>query len=71
LWSGTDRLIGRLENPSSPDSVFQEGMRVKHTVFGHGTVIESDKDNDTVRVRFDDFGVRRISQEVLVPAEEE
>ena len=71
LWSGTDRLIGRLENPSSPDLGFQEGMRVKHTAFGLGTVLESDRDSDTVRVRFDDFGVRRISREVLVPAGED
>ena len=40
-------------------------MRVKHTVFGPGTVLESDPDAGTVRVRFELFGIRRLAPGVL------
>ena len=69
LWRGTDRLVARLESPAPPASEFIEGSRVKHPVFGTGTVMESDPDSGTVRVKFDLFGVRRISPEVLGQAE--
>ena len=70
LWRGTERLISRLENsPASSVPGLNEGSRVKHPVFGTGTVMESDTDNGTVRVRFDDFGIRRINPEVLGQAE--
>ena len=65
LWKGTDRLVARLESPAPPAPGFCEGERVKHPVFGAGTVMEPDPDSDTVRVKFDLFGIRRISPEVL------
>ena len=65
LWKGTDRLVARLESPAPPAPGFCEGERVKHPVFGAGMVMESNPDSGTVRVKFDLFGIRRISPEVL------
>jgi DNA helicase-2/ATP-dependent DNA helicase PcrA len=69
LWRGTDRLVARLESPAPQAPEFCEGARVMHSVFGAGTVMESDPDSGTVRVKFDLFGIRRISPEVLGHAE--
>ena len=66
LWRGTGRLIAGLDAPAPPSApLFAAGARVKHTVFGPGTVLESDPDAGTVRVRFDSFGVRRLAAGVL------
>ena len=66
LWRGTGRLIAGLEAPAPPSAPgFGVGARVKHAVFGEGTVLESDPDAGMVRVRFDSFGVRRLAAGAL------
>jgi DNA helicase-2/ATP-dependent DNA helicase PcrA len=72
LWRGTDRLIAGLEAPAPPSVPgFAAGARVKHSVFGPGTVLEFDPDAGTVRVRFDTFGIRRLAGSVLEDCENE
>ena len=65
LWRGTDRLVAGLGAPAPSVPGFAAGARVKHAVFGPGTVLESDPDAGTVRVRFDGFGIRRLGGNVL------
>ena len=66
LWKGTGRLIAGLDAPAPPVSPgFAPGARVSHPVFGAGTVLESDPDAGTVRVRFELFGIRRLAPGVL------
>ena len=65
LWEGTDRLIAKLEGPQCSNARFADGTRVKHLVFGDGTVLETDSSTGNVKVRFDDFGIRRMSADVL------
>ena len=44
------------------DTVFSVGQRVKHLLFGEGTVIEVDRDNGAHLVQFDDMPTpRKIS----------
>ena len=65
LWKGTDRLIAGTEVPAPTVPGFVAGARVRHPVFGPGTVLESDPGAGTVRVRFDGFGIRRMNGNVL------
>ena len=70
LWKGTDRLIQSLEKPEpTSESPFSVGANVHHTVFGDGVITREDKDNGTVIVKFEGFGVRRLKPENLKPAE--
>ena len=66
LWKGTDGLVRELEGPGPvPDSPFAIGEKVHHRVFGDGTVTDTDPDTGTVKVKFDDFGERRINPTLL------
>ena len=70
LWKGTDRLILSLEKPEpTSESPFGVGATVHHTVFGDGVITREDKDNGTVIVKFESFGIRRLKPENLKPAE--
>ena len=62
LWRGTDRLIRAVEGTVSiPPSPFAPGSPVHHPVFGDGTVLDYDPFAETVTVRFEEFGERRIA----------
>ena len=65
LWDGTDRLIANLEGPTDNTARFAYGARVKHPVFGNGTILETDSETGNVKVKFDEFGIRRMSADVL------
>ncbi len=66
LWMGTDRLIRALEGtPEAPRSPFIAGSRVHHPVFGDGTVTDYDPFAETVTVRFEEFGERRLAPDLL------
>ena len=69
LWDGTDRLIANLEGPVIVSAKFENGAGVKHPVFGNGTVLETDSDTGNVKVRFEEFGIRKMSPEVLLPTD--
>ena len=71
LWRGTDRLIRAVEGTRSvPPSPFAPGSQVHHPVFGDGTVTDYDPFAETVTVRFEEFGERRIATSLLGTAEE-
>jgi DNA helicase-2/ATP-dependent DNA helicase PcrA len=66
LWKGTDRLIRALEGtPEVPQAPFCAGSRVHHPVFGDGTVTDYDPFAETVTVRFEEFGERRLAPDLL------
>ena len=66
LWRGTDRLIRAVEGTASvPPSPFASGSAVHHPVFGDGTVTDYDPFAETVTVRFEEFGERRIASSSL------
>lgn len=66
LWKGTDRLVRQSEHADeSPSGPWKPGARVHHSVFGDGTVTDTDPDAGTVSVRFDTFGLRRINPSLL------
>ena len=70
LWIGTDRLIRSLEGtPDVPQSPFAPGNHVHHAVFGDGTVTDYDPFAETVTVRFEEFGERRIAPSLLATTE--
>ena len=73
LWKGTDRLVASLdESPVRElESAFGKGDLVFHPVFGEGEVLEEDPDTGTVKVRFKEFGERRLSPESLQPYSKE
>lgn len=74
LWDGTDALIAKLEcdaKLSDKRSCEQkEGKEVHHPIFGNGTVIEANDEDNTVTVKFEGFGVRKVRQNILTEPEE-
>ena len=71
LWLGTDRLVRSLDPAlESIPTAFTAGARVRHPVFGIGTVTEVSQDDGNVRVRFELFGERRIAPDMLSVSEE-
>ena len=70
LWLGTDRLIRTLEKQEAESVAFPVGSRVHHPVFGDGKVTDIDPDDGTARVRFEGFGERRISPDLLTEAKD-
>ena len=74
LWDGTDALIAKLECDAKlsdkPSCEQREGKEVKHPIFGKGTVIEANDEDNTVTVRFEGFGVRKVRQNILTEPEE-
>ena len=66
LWNGTDGLIRALEEPERKRaSLFEEGDKVHHVVFGDGEIVQENEDEGTVSVRFQGFGLRRLNPESL------
>ena len=66
LWKGTDKLINSLEDPGVVStSILKRGDKVHHSVFGDGTVTDTDPDTGTVSVDFGDFGRRRVNPDLL------
>ncbi|MBR1435672.1 MAG: UvrD-helicase domain-containing protein [Bacteroidales bacterium] len=66
LWNGTDGLIRALEEPQRKRvSLFEEGDKVHHIVFGDGEIVKENEDEGTVSVRFKGFGLRRLNPESL------
>ena len=62
LWKGTDRLIEQMETLlPAEEGEFGEGEIVHHPVFGDGVVTAMNEDSETVTVKFDQFGVRRLN----------
>ena len=72
LWHGTDRLIRALEGTKeTPQMALGTGSHVHHPVFGDGTVTDYDPFAETVTVRFEEFGERRIASGLLSAGPEE
>ena len=69
LWKGTDRLIAEVDNPAVVSAGFDDGTVVRHPVFGNGTVLGTDSDTGVVKVKFEEFGIRKMKPEVLLPAD--
>ncbi len=65
LWKGTDRLIAGLDDPADVPVPFEDGTGVRHPVFGNGIVLETDSDTGNVKVKFEEFGIRKMCPDVL------
>ena len=66
FWKGTDKLIHSLEDPGMVStSILGKGDKVHHSVFGDGTVVDTDPDAGTVSVDFGAFGKRRVNPDLL------
>jgi len=54
---------GRAPPPSAPQLTYRRGMKVYHSVFGEGTVIDSrlSAGDEEVSVKFEQYGTKLLS----------
>jgi len=63
VWRGSHSVSPPKREAASQEQKYRDGDRVRHTVFGEGTVVSS-KITDTdeeVTVAFPDIGIKRLS----------